>query len=712
MAKNTVNSYFDFEQSVIMADLSPAMIWITDSNKNYLYFNPEWLDFIEFSPEQEQFLSWRQSVHPDDLHKYLNTFSDAFNRKVLFKTTYRIKLKGGMYRRVMTKGTPQYTRDGAFWGYIGLSVDLDLLQEGDTDESTYDQYLSDELSAINEELQAANEELATANEDLKDAQDGLSNLNSELEAIVSQRTAALAASESEAQTLNEELRATNEELTATNEELFRSNDELYNSREHLREMNEVLLSSKVEIEKRERLFKSIAINIPNSLILVVDKEHRFITIEGDLMEKMGYHGKDFQGKHPTEVTSPERYEQTRHLYERMFTGEKFTTERRSADGAHFLVSFVPLENEQGEVYAGLIIAIDISHIKEAEEKSAHLASIVASSDDAIISKTLNSIVTSWNHSAERLFGYSAEEMIGQPILKLIPPERLDEEEQILRRLKGGEHVQHFETVRQTKDGRLIFVSLTISPVKDSTGKIIGVSKIVRDITERKEDEQRKNDFIAMVSHELKTPLTTLTAIIQLLELKLRQHEDLFVSGATDKAIIQVKKMTGLINGFLDISRLESGKLQIEKKDFDIEALIIELIEETRFTAPDHSINFTASGSKLIYADRDKIGSVISNLLNNATKYSPAGNNIDVDCHEVDGFVQICIKDYGSGINEYDAKRIFERFYRAETRNHHHISGFGIGLYLCFEIIERHNGTIWVESEVGKGARFCFRLPVS
>ncbi len=165
--------------------------------------------------------------------------------------------------------------------------------------------------------------------------------------------------------------------------------------------------------------------------------------------------------------------------------------------------------------------MDITDLKQAEEKSAKLAAIIESSDDAIISKTLESVITSWNESAERMFGYTADEIIGETIYKLIPPDRQEEEPKILARLKSGERVEHFETKRLRKDGRLIDVSLSISPVKDKQGNIIGLSKIARDITEKKLDETRKNDFIGMASHELKTPLTSLSAIIQVTNGKLK-----------------------------------------------------------------------------------------------------------------------------------------------------------------------------------------------
>jgi len=430
------------------------------------------------------------------------------------------------------------------------------------------------------------------------------------------------------------------------------------------------------------------------------------------MEKMGFNGKDYEGKHPAEVMPPERYEATRHLYDRVLAGETFAVERKTENGEDLTVHFIPLLNDSQEVYAGLIIALDITDIKQAEEKSAKLAAIIESSDDAIISKTLESVITSWNDSAERMFGYTAEEIIGETIYKLIPPDRQDEEPRIISRLKTGERVEHFETQRMTKHGTLLDVSLSISPVKDKQGNIIGVSKIVRDITERKLDENRKNDFIGMVSHELKTPLTSLTAIVQVLSARLKNSGDAFVPGALDKATLQVKRMTNMINGFLNISRLESGKILIEKRPFKVDQLLREMIDEAELTVSTHQIEFAGCGDLEVNADRDKIGSVISNLISNAIKYSPKGKVVQVKCEASDETLTVSIKDEGIGINPDDMEKVFDRYYRVVTDYNQHISGFGIGLYLSAEIIKRHDGRIWVESEPGVGSTFYFALPLA
>jgi two-component system sensor histidine kinase VicK len=193
--------------------------------------------------------------------------------------------------------------------------------------------------------------------------------------------------------------------------------------------------------------------------------------------------------------------------------------------------------------------------------------------------------------------------------------------------------------------------------------------------------------------------------------KATKDNDSFAAGALEKVNKQVKKMTTLINGFLDISRLESGKIQLNKQHFDLDRLIKEVIAENSFTAGGHTITCQPCDSTPVFADEDKIGSVISNLLSNAIKYSPKGQLVDVRCEVIDNAVRVSIKDEGMGIKPDDMDKLFDRYHRIETKHTAHISGFGIGLYLSSEIVKRHDGRIWAESESGKGSTFYFELPI-
>lgn len=350
-------------------------------------------------------------------------------------------------------------------------------------------------------------------------------------------------------------------------------------------------------------------------------------------------------------------------------------------------------------------------IKQAEEASSKLAAIVESSDDAIIGQTLDGIITSWNNSAERMFGYTALEMIGVPIFKLIPGDRHKKGKQLLERLKKGERVESFETQRLTKNNQLLHVSVTVSPVKNAQGDIIGISKIARDITEKKQEELRKNDFIAIVSHELKTPLTSIQSYIQLLLDIAKKENSGFSINALTRTEVQVKRMINMVQDFLSLARLEDGKIQLNRAHFELQPLIKELVGETQLLTSNHTIKFNDCTGITVDADKDKISQVMTNLLSNAIKYSPKGGNITIDCQQNAGKVRIAVSDEGVGISATDQKKLFERFYRVKNEKIKTISGFGIGLYLAAEVMRYHNSTIKVQSEEGVGSTFYFELEV-
>ena len=233
-----------------------------------------------------------------------------------------------------------------------------------------------------------------------------------------------------------------------------------------------------------------------------------------------------------------------------------------------------------------------------------------------------------------------------------------------------------------------------------------------DITERKQNEQRKNDFISMVSHELKTPLTSLKAHLQLVGRQAATERNTFTAGAMDKSLGQVGKMEKLIQGFLDVARLEEGKIKLSFERFDIVELISETIADFRLTRHSHQLVFLPPPPIFAYADRDKIGQVLHNLLSNAVKYSAKGTKVEITCETSTRGIGVSVTDEGIGIKPEDIHKVFERFQRIEDPQVRHISGFGIGLYLCSEIIRHHKGEISAESTLGKGSSFRFTIPLS
>ena len=356
-----------------------------------------------------------------------------------------------------------------------------------------------------------------------------------------------------------------------------------------------------------------------------------------------------------------------------------------------------------------------------ETQNALLAAIVNASDDTIVSKTLNGIITSWNAAAERMFGYSRDEAIGRHISLIIPPSRMLEEDYIISQILAGQKVEHLETIRLAKDGREIPISLSVSSIRDSQGIVIGASKIARDISAQREAEtvaerfyeqlreldRQKDTFIGLASHELRTPLTSISGYLQILN---RVNKDNACQKYIDKALLQVKKMSDLVNGLLEFSRIETGRMRLSKTEFELQELIDESVVSVFPMQGKHKIVLKKTANEcVVYADRKRIGQVLTGLLVNAIKYSPDRHEITLLLRPGKKTVKVGVKDEGVGIAAANLDQIFTRFYRSDETAPH-ISGLGIGLYLAREIINRHQGKLWAESEPGKGSTFWLSLP--
>jgi hypothetical protein len=280
-----------------------------------------------------------------------------------------------------------------------------------------------------------------------------------------------------------------------------------------------------------------------------------------------------------------------------------------------------------------------------------------------------------------------------------------------RKISNGDYDVEYRTIG-VEDEKLRWVRAkgkVFFNDKDEAVRFIGS---VLDITDKKLEEERKNDFIGMVSHELKTPLTSIQAYVQMLRLRASKQDDQIAVPALLQTEKQVKKMANMINGFLNVSRLESGNLHLFAKDFNINKLISAVINEVRLTVTSHKIVFVTDTDELtVQGDEDKMEHVISNLLSNAIKYSGEGAEIEIKTEKNDHNVIVSVKDSGIGIEDKNLEKLFSRFYRVEAKHTKYISGFGIGLYLCAEIIRLHKGNIWVESEIGEGSVFSFSIPL-
>jgi two-component system CheB/CheR fusion protein len=377
----------------------------------------------------------------------------------------------------------------------------------------------------------------------------------------------------------------------------------------------------------------------------------------------------------------------------------------------------------GEPFGVVVVFRDLTKSKSAESAEALLASIIASADDAIVSKTLDGQITSWNIGASRLFGYTAEEIVGKPITTIIPPELRAEEQEIIRRIRNGDHIEHFETSRVAKNGQRVDVSLTVSPIRDESGAIIGASKIARDIGPRKraeallrESDRRKDQFLAMLSHELRNPLAPIRYAASLLSRNIHLTPE--AHAATEVINRQVRHLTHLVDDLLDVSRITTGRIRLKVELLDLVSVITLAVASYRPLLEADHIELSCDcprGPIYVRGDRTRLAQVFSNILGNAGKYTPSGGVVRVSVRRELSEVLVSIRDTGVGIPSEMLKQVFDLFTQVDS-TYEHIGGgggLGIGLTIAKRLVEMHRGQIEAHSEgTNKGTEFVVRLPIA
>jgi PAS domain S-box-containing protein len=520
----------------------------------------------------------------------------------------------------------------------------------------------------------------------------------------------------------EELQAINEEMLATNEEQAASNEELVATNEELALVNQELVIAQQKIEEGQVAFR-LAVNAANFGTWFIHSVTREFITDARLKELFGYYPEEPLSIEQALAQIPEEY--------RGFVSEKL--ENAIYNNGDYDVTYPVMGLHDNRLrwlraignlkvdpsgafsaFTGVVMDITEQYLAAAEikraEENLRMAIDAAGLGTFHINATDRIFVSS--SKLKEFFGFLPDEEVpyDAAIDQIHPDYRQEVADLVESAFNRGTRFDTEYPIIGHRDGKIRWVR-GIGEMQHSEGRDY-FTGVLHEITEKKQDEIRKNDFIGMVSHELKTPLTSMKGYIQVLLGRLAKLEDDFIMSALEKANAQVTKMTGMINGFLNISRLESGKIHIDRQHFDLALLIKESEDESLATIVSHKVIFEPVKTTFVSADRDKIGQVIHNLISNAVKYSPLGSTIHVVCLTADNAVNISVKDHGMGIKPDDISKIFDRYYRVEGGHMYSISGFGIGLYLCAEIIHRHQGEIWAESEFGKGSTFSFSLPLS
>jgi PAS domain S-box-containing protein len=377
--------------------------------------------------------------------------------------------------------------------------------------------------------------------------------------------------------------------------------------------------------------------------------------------------------------------------------------------------------DQGKLIHIRSFTLDVTDRKRAEAGRGLLAAVVESSEDAVISKTLDGRILSWNAGASAMFGYSAEEAIGRHVNFIVPERFHGQEQDFLARVGRGERVESFETMRVGRDGRALHVSLTLSPVRDEAGTIVGASSIARDIRRRKELEQslleadrRKDEFLAVLAHELRNPLAPIRNSVSTLQLASLDDPDLRRAAAIIER--QTGHMSRLLDDLLDVSRITRSKLDLRMETIVVQSVLDAAVETSRplIDAAGQTLALDVPPEPIhVRADPMRLGQVFSNLLNNASKYSKRGSLIRMSARREPSDVVVTVVDDGIGISAEALPTIFEMFSQAEPALDRAQGGLGIGLSLVKGLVELHGGRVKAASEgAGRGSTFEVRLPIA
>lgn len=522
---------------------------------------------------------------------------------------------------------------------------------------------------------------------------------------------------------NHELETLHEELMASNEDLFLANEQLSKVQDNL---NDLL----VRLAESESLFRQVFDQAPVGICLLTGPDQVISMANDTILSIWGRTAEETIGK-PHAIARPELndgpynewlkevYETGKSRLNRDISVNFYTGEGKPLRQAYATSLYQPFYDVDGKI--GGIIAIltdnteEVRARKESDRAREKLRLAVELADMGTWYLDLKDNKMIASDRLKHLLGYDAEDELDleDGILSVDADYREGVRAAIAATIElGHDHDIEFP-VTGVKNGRKRWLKSSGRRFLDNHGEPSYFSGTIIDITGRKLEEIKKNDFIAIVSHELKTPLTSLKAYLQLLHSKQNAEPgDSFIKSALKKSLNQIDKMNILVKGFLDVSRLENGAMILDKTNFSLNKLLDAQVDDMLLLASSHSIGVEHDCQIDVYGDREKIAQVTGNLLSNAMKYSPAGTSIRVRCQREGNMAVVSVKDQGIGIQEADLKKVFDRFYRVENAQTKTIAGFGIGLYLCSEIISRHNGKIWAESKKNDGTIFYFALPLT
>jgi PAS domain S-box-containing protein len=465
------------------------------------------------------------------------------------------------------------------------------------------------------------------------------------------------------------------------------------------------------------LFSALSRLYGEDALILTDQEGAVVSWSEGARRIFGYSAEEMIGTAFYRVVPEELHSHERGILRELAPGKprRYEGARLKKDGGRLQVSSAvsAIVDSDGLRIRVLRCEREAVAAKEEEHALSRLAAIVESSNDAIVSKNLDGIVTSWNQAAFHLFGYRPEEMIGEPILKIIPPNLHSEEAEILRKIRTGERIEHYETKRVRKDGELVDVSLTISPVRDRHGKIVGSSKIARNLSEQRKMERHLLEteqfaaagrMVANVAHQINNPLETVMNLVYLARVNLP---------ASNRARPYLIHAESELERISRLTRQALGHFRDrdDTAEIHVGALLEEVlrVHQSKLLATGIAVDCTFSDQRPLVASGEELMQVFSNLVTNAIEAMPSGGVLTIETRELgDDGVEVLLIDRGVGISRENLGRIFEPFFTTKGSR-----GSGLGLWVARQLLESHRGRISVESTAAgleTGTRVAVYLP--
>lgn len=474
---------------------------------------------------------------------------------------------------------------------------------------------------------------------------------------------------------------------------------------------------KKELQESEKQYKTLVEMAPDIIYSTSGDNAKITSLNPAFETITGWKTLKWMGKSFTEITHFDDVEEAIERYRYKKISSPYEIRIRTKAGSYITGEFRSMPKvKKGKISGRIGIIRDVTKRKKDEQELKFQKSLLESqseaSKDGILFVSKDRKIISYNKRFVELTGIPKEIVTEGSSIKAteyLKTKVVNSEEYINRvnHLYNNFDEDSNDEV-YFKDGRILDRYGT--SIKYN-GEYFGRVWFFRDITERKELERRKDEFIGIATHELKTPLTTVKAFTQILQKRFMEIKDEKSLNYLSKMNLQINKLTELVKDLLDASKIDAGKLDLQYQKFNIKDLIKDTVENLQETTDKHKISVKNSLIQNIYADKERVGQVLTNLLSNAIKYSPYKGNIIVNSTKTNNMITISVKDFGIGISKENYDKVFERFVQIKSSGNETMPSLGLGLYISSEIIKRHGGNIWLESNKDKGTTFFFTLPI-